>query len=152
MTLTKNLLVATDFSPASMLAVDAAAMLASAFGAKVTLAHVFDPAPMSPAPASQLTTAEQLSVEQNYEHRLHEELERVRDEKLDALDDVKVALILGKNAAESLCRYAEKEQIDLIVIATHGRTGLARMLIGSVAERVVRHASCPVLTLRSQLE
>jgi len=152
MSLTKNLLVSTDFSPASMLAVDAAAKLASAFGAKVTLAHVFDPAPLAPAPASQLTTAEQLQVEQSYEHRLHEELERVRDEKLDALDDVKVALILGKNAAESLCRYAEKEQIDLIVIATHGRTGLARMLIGSVAERVVRHASCPVLTLRSQLE
>ncbi len=150
--LTKNLLVSTDFSPASMLAVDAAAKLASAFGAKVTLAHVFDPAPLAPAPASQLTTAEQLLVEQSYEQRLHEELERVRDEKLDALDDVKVALILGKNAAESLCRYAEKEQIDLIVIATHGRTGLARMLIGSVAERVVRHASCPVLTLRSQLE
>ena len=151
-TLTQNLLVSTDFSPASMLAIDAASLLAQAFGAKVTLAHVFDPAPLAPMPTSQLGSAEQLEVEQAYERRLHAELERLRDEKLAGLADVKVALILGKNAADSLCRYAEKENVDLIVIATHGRTGLARMLIGSVAERVVRHAGCPVLTLRSRLE
>ena len=151
-TLTKNLLVSTDFSPASMLAIDAAAMLARAFGAKVTLAHVFDPAPLTPMASSQLSSAEQLEVEQGYEQRLHSALEKLRDEKLGGVADVKVALILGKSPAESLCRYAEKEQIDLIVLATHGRTGLTRMLIGSVAERVVRHAPCPVLTLRSQLE
>lgn len=150
-TLTQNLLVSTDFSPASLLAIDAAAMLAKSFGANVTLAHVFDPAPLTPMVASQLSTSAQFDVEQDYERRLHAELERLRDEKLADVPNVKVALILGKNAADSLCHYAEKEQIDLIVIATHGRSGLARMLIGSVAERVVRHAHCPVLTLRSVL-
>lgn len=151
-TFTKNLLVSTDFSEASMLAIDAAAMLAQAFDAKVTLVHVFDPAPMTPMASSQLSSAEQLDVEQGYERAMHTELARLREEKLAKVADVKVALVFGKNAAESICHYAEKEEIDLIVIATHGRTGIARMLIGSVAERVVRHANCPVLTLRSRLE
>ena len=152
LSLTQNLLVSTDFSPASLLAVEAAATLARAFRAKVTLAHVFDPTPLAPMASSQLNEAEQLEVEQGYERRLHTELELLRDQKLSGIDDVKVALILGKSPADSLCHYAEREDIDLIVIATHGRTGIARMLIGSVAERVVRHAHCPVLTLRSRLE
>lgn len=151
-TLTQNLLVSTDFSEASMLAVDAAAMLAQAFGAKVTLVHVFDPAPLAPIATSQLSSADQLEAEQRTERTLHAELERLREAKLGTVADVKVALIFGKNAADSICHYAEKEGIDLIAIATHGRTGIARMLIGSVAERVVRHATCPVLTLRSRLE
>jgi nucleotide-binding universal stress UspA family protein len=152
MTLTRNLLVSTDFSPASMLALDAAAMLAKSFGAKVTIAHVFDPAPLAPvATRTALSGAEQLAMEQEYERHLHAELEKLRTSKLADIPDVKVALVLGSNAADALCHYAEKENVDLIVIATHGRTGLSRMLIGSVAERVVRHAPCPVLTLRSKL-
>jgi universal stress protein A len=150
-TFTQHVLVATDFSPASLLAVDAAATLAKTFGARVTLAHVFDASPLTPTPTSQLTTAEQLEVAQNYERHLQGELEQLRDTRLAGVDAT-VALIRGRSAADDLCRHAEQANVDLIVIATHGRTGLARMLIGSVAERVVRHASCPVLTLRSKLD
>ena len=150
-TFSEHVLVATDLSPASLLAIDAAATLAKAFGARVTLAHVFDPSPLTPTATSQLTTAEQLEVAQSYERHLLGELERLRDTRLAGLD-AGVALLQGRSAADELCRHAEKADVDLIVIATHGRTGLARMLIGSVAERVVRHATCPVLTLRSKLD
>ncbi|MCZ7684405.1 MAG: universal stress protein [Sandaracinaceae bacterium] len=61
----------------------------------------------------------------------------------------KTALIVSTNAAEGICNYAAKENVDLIVLSTHGRTGLAHLLIGSVAEKVVRHAPCPVLTVRA---
>jgi nucleotide-binding universal stress UspA family protein len=148
---TQHILVATDLSPASLLAVDAAATLAKTFGARVTLAHVFDPSPLTPTATSQLTTAEQLEVAQNYERHLQGELEQLRDARLAGVDAA-VALLRGRSAADDLCRHAEQAGVDLIVIATHGRTGLARMLIGSVTERVVRHASCPVLTLRSKLD
>jgi len=150
-TFSQHILVSTDLSPASLLAIDAAATLARAFGARVTLAHVFDPFPLTPTATSQLTTSEQLEVAQNYERHLQGELERVRDTRLAGIDAA-VTLLRGRSAAEELCRHAETAGVDLIVIATHGRTGLARMLIGSVAERVVRHASCPVLTLRSKLD
>jgi len=56
-------------------------------------------------------------------------------------------LLLG-TAAEDIVRVATEEKADLIVIGTHGRTGLKRVLMGSVAEAVMRHAHCPVLTLK----
>lgn len=52
------------------------------------------------------------------------------------------------HASTEICRYATDHKCDLVVMATHGRTGLAHMLLGSTAEQVVRHAPCPVLTLR----
>ena len=56
-------------------------------------------------------------------------------------------LIMG-DPADDVVRFAEREGMDLIVMGTHGRTGLSRMLMGSVAEAVVRHATCPVLTVK----
>ncbi len=56
-------------------------------------------------------------------------------------------LITG-HPASAICKVAEEEKVDMIILGTHGRTGLTRLLMGSVAEAVVRHASCPVLTLR----
>ena len=56
-------------------------------------------------------------------------------------------LVLGV-ASEDIVRIADEEEADLIVIGTHGRTGLKRVLMGSVAEAVMRHANCPVLTLK----
>lgn len=58
------------------------------------------------------------------------------------------AAIQSGHPANEICRYADEHQCDLIVLATHGRTGLRHMLIGSCAEQVVRHASVPVLTVR----
>lgn len=55
------------------------------------------------------------------------------------------------HASTEICKYAADHECDLIVMATHGRTGLAHMVLGSTAEQVVRHAPCPVLTLRVRL-
>ncbi len=67
-------------------------------------------------------------------------------ERLEKLGYIK-AVRYG-NPVEEICRYATNNKIDLLVLGTHGRTGLKRMLLGSVAERVVRAAPCPVLTVR----
>ena len=147
---TQNILVGTDFSRASELALDAAAILAKQFGAMVTIAHVFDPTPFAPIAMRDGPGVEQRAVEQEVESRMREHLERLRNEKLSGVPDVKVALVKGTSAAAGICHYAEKEDVDLIVLSTHGHTGLAHLLIGSVAEKVVRHAPCPVLTLRSK--
>jgi universal stress protein A len=61
--------------------------------------------------------------------------------------ETRTAVVLGHPATE-ICKYAAEHDCDLIVLATHGRTGLKHMLLGSTTEQVVRHAPCPVLTLR----
>ena len=77
-------------------------------------------------------------------------MERLRDERLSGVPGVEFSIKQHPSAAEGICEAAVEAGADLIVLSTHGRTGLAHMLIGSVAERVVRHAPCPVLTLRSK--
>ncbi len=69
-------------------------------------------------------------------------------DRINALGAIK-AIRYG-NPVEEIVQYAEKHQIDLLVIGTHGRTGFRRILLGSVAERVVRAAPCPVLTVRDR--
>jgi len=150
MKLTQNILVPTDFSPSSMLAIDAACILARQNEAKITLVHVMDPTPLTVG-APGLGTMTEPEIEPEVEAKVHAELTRIRDEKLADFEHVKTALVISRNAADGIVHYAVKEGADMIVMATHGRSGLAHFLIGSVAENVVRHAECPVLTLRSKL-
>ncbi|MCB9617598.1 MAG: universal stress protein, partial [Sandaracinus sp.] len=91
-------------------------------------------------------------VAKDVEAKIHAELEKVARERFPDVSKIKTALVISESAVKGIVEYAERENVDLIVIATHGRSGLSRMLIGSVAEKVVRHAACPVLTLRSRLE
>ena len=149
MKLTQNILVATDFSKASELALDATRILALQNDAKVTLVHVFDPRPpLSVLPGGDVGEAS--AHEKDLRERIHAELVRLREEKLGDVAHAKVAVVASNSAADGICRYAEKENVDMIVLSTHGRTGISHLLIGSVAEKVVRHATCPVLTLRSK--
>jgi nucleotide-binding universal stress UspA family protein len=150
MPITKSLLVATDFSAAARHGLVKAAELAKDTGAKVTVCHVLDPSPLVPS-ALRGGAAAQLQMGQELERTIHEALTEVLRTYFDGVENAKTALVVSSNAAEGICRYAEKEDIDLIVVSTHGRTGLAHLLIGSVAEKVVRHAPCPVLTVRSPL-
>jgi nucleotide-binding universal stress UspA family protein len=62
---------------------------------------------------------------------------------------IETLVVWGGNPPSEICVFAARQGVDLIVMGTHGRTGLAHMLIGSVAERVVRHAPCSVLTVRA---
>ena len=150
MRLTQTILVPTDFSEASELAVDAARILALQNEAKVLLIHVFDPVPLAPIATRHVGAVGQQHLEADLEASIQEALERLRHEKLGDVQDVRTELVLGSSPANTICEYAEKQGVDLIAISTHGRTGLSHLLIGSVAERIVRHAPCPVLTLRSK--
>src|SRR5690349_10027796 len=100
---TQTLLVATDFSPASLIAVDAAAMLAQQFGAKVHLVHVFDPSPLAPI-ATRGSGSGQLEVEQSVEDRIREELGRVRDGALAGIADVQPQVLQSASPADAICK------------------------------------------------
>lgn len=148
MPMTQNILVATDFSPAAGAGLDKAAELARDVGAKVTVCHVLDPSPLAPY-ATRGDSNAQIEMGQDVERAIHDALTEIVHTRFAGIEKAKTALIISANAAEGICHYAEKEKVDLIVLSTHGRTGLAHLLIGSVAERVVRHAPCPVLTVRA---
>jgi nucleotide-binding universal stress UspA family protein len=135
---TKKILVATDFSATSNAAVALATSLARQQGAQLLIVHVqesplvysgveFDYRPEEPREEMlrQLQEVAPTDVSVPYEHRL-------------------IAGVPGP----AIVAVAQKENADLIVIATHGRTGISRALMGSVAEEVVRKATCPVLTIK----
>lgn len=148
MPITESILVPTDFSKASEFGLRKAAELAREVGAKVTVCHVLDPSPLAPY-ATRGDASTQLEMEQDVEKAIHAALTDVIRQHFADVPKAKTALIVSTNAADGICHYAAKEKNDLIVLSTHGRTGLAHLLIGSVAEKVVRHAPCPVLTVRA---
>jgi len=149
---TQKIVAPTDFSAASALALDAAALLARQFGAAVVLLYVYDPTLLSPLYAVPGAGAvlEATPRAPEFEESVRREMARLRDAHLGGVGSVELMVKQHPNAAEGICEAAETAGADLIVLSTHGRTGLSHMLIGSVAERVVRHAPCPVLTLRTK--
>lgn len=149
-TLTQNILVPTDFSQSSELAIAAAKILAMQNDAKVTLVHVHSNTGVLLGGQGSLEPGH--SLDQPTEEKYHERLRELVATKLDGIAKVKTVVIVAPSDWQGIVDYAAKEGVDMIVMATHGRTGIKKMLIGSVAERVVRHAECPVLTLRSKLE
>jgi len=151
MAITQSILVSTDFSDGAHHGLAKAAELAGEVGAKVTVCHVLDPSPLAPIPVRG-DSAEQVQHEQDIEKAIHEALLEVAAKYFGDIENVKTTLIMSTNAAQGICHYAGKEDTDLIVLSTHGRTGLKHLLIGSVAEKVVRHAPCPVLTVRTPLD
>jgi nucleotide-binding universal stress UspA family protein len=144
-----HILVPTDFSEASKLALNAASMLAKQIGAKVTVVHVHDPEALRPPATLGWSPAQQDEVEHEVEEAVAKSLEALRDDELAGLEDLDTVVLRDTSPAHAIVKYAEKIGADLVIIATHGRTGLKHLLIGSVAERVVRHAAMPVLTLRT---
>jgi nucleotide-binding universal stress UspA family protein len=129
----------TDFSDLSHAAFDVACALARDYSAELLIVHVNRPAPIF-APDG---IAVAVPAEEPYE--LHAKLARMCAE----VPDVKVThhLLTGEPADEIL-KCAQHERADLIVLGTHGSTGLTRLLMGSVAESVSRKAPCPLLTVR----
>ncbi len=135
----KKILFPTDFSPASAAALGYASSLARDAGAKLLIVHV-EEAPLAYG-AGELYY-EPVDV---VRPGLEQTLQRVRPTLPEV--DCEHHLLLG-GPAQELVGLAEREKVDLIVMGTHGRTGLSRLLMGSVAEEVVRRAPCPVFTLR----
>ena len=149
MSFASHILVPTDFSDASKLAAQGARLLAERFGARVTLLHVHDPEALR-APIRVSYGPERLeALEAQIRGEIEAHLQTCRDTALADLEHVDRIILEAASPAEAICAWARNHGVDLIVTSTHGRTGLRHLLIGSVAERIVRLASCPVLSLRS---
>ncbi len=142
---TRHLLIPVDFSDASSRAVESAASLLSRLGGSATLVHVVSVGRLHVG-AGELAQPHPEDAE--LEAAVHEHLDRVRETQLAGLGHIKIALVRGASPAEAICRLAAELDASLIVIASHGRTRLERFLVGSVTERVVRHAPCPVYVVR----
>jgi len=144
MSAASHILLTTDFSPASEEAVGKAGELARATGARLTVLHVHRHAPAAPEaviPAEKYVTSADLDAE------VRQNLEDLRRTMLQGVESVSAVSVENVSAPLAICDYAEKHGVDLIVIGTHGRTGVPRLLIGSVAEKVVRHSKCPVMVV-----
>lgn len=143
----KRICCAVDFSEPSWFAMEQAADLAGGLRAGLTLVHVLTPAATAPTDVLVAVPA----VEEAETRRAEETLEVWRsDAEARAAAPVRARVLLGDPAGE-LARFVEEEGCDLLVVGTHGRTGLSRLLLGSVAERVLRRAPVPVLVVRDHV-
>jgi len=144
----RNLLVATDFSPASRPALRRAVELASANEAALWIVHVAPPpGPISPDGYVLPRVYEEMeqAIRADAQKRLRTLLARARKQGVRGR-----ALLLKGVPHEAIVRAARAHHADMIVLGTHGRTGMARFFVGSVAARVVAAAGCPVLTVRGR--
>ena len=147
----RKIVYATDFSPCSENAFPIAVRLAASHDAELHMVHAIvlhaddphDPAHHFPAP------------DELYERmRSSAEARMATTAENGGMPDVKIvrAQVRGISPAPVILEYAEEQGVDLIVMGTHGRRGLRHLLLGSVAEEVVRMADCPVLTVREDAE
>jgi len=142
----KHILVPTDFDQTSSLALDYARELASLFKAKLSVAHVVnDVFALRGGTEGSVGAFPQLQRELEDEARSQIDALLTDTERKAAMTTV---VLVASSPAQALVDYARTSQIDLIVMGTHGRGGAPAAVIGSVAERVVRTAPCPVLTVR----
>ena len=143
----QKILVATDFSPCSEPALKYAAELALGMQATLYVLHVAEHS----GDGGDLDSSKYIIPDyiSEVERKLKERLNRsVNELKLKGVD-AHPLLVAGRAYAD-IVSTAEDLAVDLIVIATHGRTGFSHLVFGSTAEKVVRLASCPVLTVKSQ--
>lgn len=144
MSIATKILLAADFSEASEEAVASARELARASGAKLTVLYVHGRPPGAPeasVPEEKITSSADLDAE------ARQALEELRSSRLADVESVGLATMERASIPLAICDYAEENGVDVIVIGTHGRSGVSRLLIGSVAEKVVRHARCAVLVV-----
>lgn len=139
----KHIIAATDLSEHAEPAVAAAAALAGKLDAWVTLVHVYD---LLPA-VELLQEPYDLHPDNSFRAVLGDKLDKVRDARLEGIPSDTLVL-RNKSTVTALCDLASDKEADLIVLGTHGLTGVTRFLLGSVAERVIRHAPCSVLVVR----
>jgi len=143
----KNVLVATDFGDPSLVALSYGRDLARSFGATLHVINVVDDVG---------TRAAAMAGYRIDFERIQAEMEGAARQQVDGLlsdEDRKqlhatIAIVSAAGTARAIVDYARDHGVNLIIVGTHGRGAVAHLLIGSVAERVVREAPCPVLTVR----
>lgn len=143
----KRVCVPTDFSPQAEHALLYGATLANYFQAELHLLHVVEDIGPVLAAAEGMDAISASNILASIERSAREQLESMPPEGWKAESPIVRAVRHGVPFHE-ISQYARDENIDIIVMGTHGRTGLKHFLLGSVAERVVRSGPCPVLTVR----
>jgi universal stress protein A len=138
-----HIIASTDFSEHSQQAIQYARELAQTFGATLVLLHVVElpPSPIEGLPPSQLGGTLLEDLEQQATSNLAQVL--AKEAEVTVVRRVVVGIPYRR-----IVEVATDEKVDLIVMATHGRTGFSHLFMGSVAEKVVRTAPCPILTIR----
>jgi nucleotide-binding universal stress UspA family protein len=144
----QTIVVATDFSESSLAALETAYDLALLGGRTVYLVHVMEPYLVTGDPTAMLHP----SVEKTYQEA-RERLDALIPE--DWFDEeqaktlvVKSSVLTASSPAQAVSRFAQGKNADLIIVGTHGRKGLTRMLMGSTAESLLRRSPCPVLVVK----
>lgn len=140
----QNILVPIDFSDNSRRALQAALELRRLSGGRLSLLHVIEPLVVAFGEA----LPGDLPTDQERLNTAEAEMEKLR-QSLGA-ELVSETLVMEGTSWDSICEFANSRGIDLIVISSHGYKGLKRFVLGSTAERVVRHAECPVLVIKSR--
>jgi nucleotide-binding universal stress UspA family protein len=138
-----HILVPTDFSESSSHALDYAITFARALQARLTVLHVVELFPLG--------SAEVMTIPEAYIEDLKTEADRTMQSYLARITATGLtgdAVVVHGTPFQEIMDVAKAQHVDLIVMGTHGRTGLPHLLLGSVAERVVRLAPCPVLVVR----
>lgn len=144
----QNIIVPIDFSKMSVQAVQIARQLAQRFGASIHLAHVrhLNYAADFVAPAPPVVPFPFMTYEQDAEKAALKDLKEVASEC--GVSSATCNVLSGAPAFDEICRLAQTIPADFVVMPTHGRTGLKHVFLGSTAERIVQHSSCPVLVAR----
>ena len=146
MTRITRILVPTDFSATADAALEYAYVLAERFGASIELLHVLDDPFVADGMAAEAYISEAPALRSAMLHDAQKRL-RHRAAAREGFPTVETEVLFG-HGARTIAEYAAERGTDLIVMGTHGRTGFAHLLLGSVAERLVRTSPCPVLTVR----
>ena len=141
-----RILVPTDFSEPSDAALDYARVLAQKFGASLHMLHVVEPFVIGPMGSEAL-----IADSPDIQAKVYEDARIRLAHRVSPADRTRYAAtkeIVSGSSARSIVQYATERGMDLIVMGTHGRSGMAHVLMDSVAETVVRCAPCPVMTVR----
>lgn len=148
-----RLLVPVDFSPCSTAAIDRAIALAEQVGGSIELLHAWNPPYEFGGFIGNLTVEDDGGEPRTLVELLRQEsekqLEAVAARTLPRFAKLEATLADG-DPRETIASHADPSRCDLVVMGTHGRTGLSRLLLGSVAEWVIRHARVPVMTVRME--
>jgi len=140
--LVRNILVPTDFSPASLKAIECALPLLNSFQAELHLVHVSEP----DYPLANMAGVPLILSKSELNPRVRRHLHRIANKHSLHLGRENIHALHGR-PFEEICHLARERRIDLIVMASRGNTGLKRLALGSTAEHVVRHSPCPVLVI-----
>ena len=147
----RSILLPTDFSECANFALSYATSFARQANASIICVHVIEPVVPTVGYTGMAEPLPMADISDQLESSAERELPKIAE--CDECEGLEVEeVIVHGDAASEIVRVARERGVDLIVIASHGRTGLGRMLFGSTAESVVRHAPCPVLVVKPPTE